>query len=203
MLEISENLISLLAKLCGGVAILLPLVQYMRADKRLIKSPVTEPALYLRWPVIILMTAGFVILAVVLWKPIPLQLSTVSRFSMLVIGACLYFPGVLLYLWGFFTLGRMFGISSSFGASLYPDHELIQDGPYKLLRHPMYLGVILAGVGALLLFRTWAMLLFAPMTLSVVLRARREEVVLNRKFDQAWKAYCQRVPAWWPRLIGK
>ena len=203
MLEISENLISLLAKLCGGVAIFLPLVQYLGAYKRLNKNPVTGPVFYWRWPVIILMTAGFVVAAVVLWKPIPLQLSTLSRFSLLVIGACLYFPGVVLYLWGFFTLGRMFGISSSFGANVYPDHKLIQAGPYKVLRHPMYLGVILAGVGALLLFRTWAMLLFAPMTLSVILRARREEMVLNQKFGQVWKAYCQRVPAWWPRLSGK
>jgi protein-S-isoprenylcysteine O-methyltransferase Ste14 len=63
----------------------------------------------------------------------------------------------------------------------------------------MYLGVLLAAAGALLIFRTWAMLLFAPLSLAVVLRAEREEELLAAEFGDAWRTYCTRVPKWLPK----
>ena len=41
----------------------------------------------------------------------------------------------------------------------------------------MYLAVILAAFGALLIFRTWAMVLFSVLSLEVILRARQEDAV--------------------------
>ena len=91
----------------------------------------------------------------------------------------------------------MFGISSGFGASLYRDHQLIQTGPYRYLRHPMYLGVVLAAFGALLIFRAWAMVLFSVLSLGIILRAQREERLLEEEFGEEWKNYKQHVPGWW------
>jgi protein-S-isoprenylcysteine O-methyltransferase Ste14 len=52
----------------------------------------------------------------------------------------------------------------------------------------------------LLLYQTWTMVaftIFAPFTL---LRSRREERVLSAEFGAQWQEYCQRVPAFLPRL---
>jgi len=64
----------------------------------------------------------------------------------------------------------------------------------------MYLAVILTAIGALLVFRTWTMVLYAPMSLGVVFRARREEHLLAEQFEKEWDAYRQQVNEWIPRF---
>lgn len=139
-------------------------------------------------------------LLIVLWRPLPLWLSPAARASTLALGVLLYFSGLGLWVWGRVTLGRMFGVSSSLGAQLYSDHQLITHGPFAFVRHPMYLGLIVAALGALLVYRTWgAAVLFANF-LALSLRARREEEALAAQFGEAWRAYRRRVPGWVPRI---
>ena len=64
----------------------------------------------------------------------------------------------------------------------------------------MYLGVMLAAWGSLLVYRTWATLGFAIMMFGLIIRARREERVLREEFGEAWREYASRVPGWLPRL---
>jgi protein-S-isoprenylcysteine O-methyltransferase Ste14 len=53
----------------------------------------------------------------------------------------------------------MYNVSSAFGNRLYADQELVTSGPFALVRHPMYLGALIAGMGGVLLFRTWSAVL--------------------------------------------
>ena len=106
-------------------------------------------------------------------------------------------------MWEYRTLGRMFGVSSSTAAELYEDHHLIDSGPYGFVRHPMYLGVLLVAFGALLIFRTWAMVIYAPTALVVFVRARREENLLAAEFGEQWQSYKDRVPPWIPNAWFK
>lgn len=78
--------------------------------------------------------------------------------------------------------------------------SLVTGGPYALVRHPMYSGLVLAGLGSLLLYATWTSLFFALFAPAVLLRARHEEAALQAEFGAAWQAYCRRVPAFFPRL---
>ncbi len=156
-----------------------------------------------RWPLIFALTILYLIVGRLLWTPIPLALPLGLRWGLLMAGAALYLGGILLYSWGFLALGPMFGVSSGASAQLYQRHRLVIEGPYAMVRHPMYLGVLMAALGALLLFRTWAMAIFAPSAFVVVLRARREESLLREEFGDAWVEYSSRVPGWIPRLSGK
>lgn len=97
----------------------------------------------------------------------------------------------------------MFGVSSGFGVHLYADHRLITSGPYSVIRHPMYVAVICAGVGGLLIYRTWAMLFFAVNMFGLIVRARREERALAQKFGPIWEEYKRQVPGWIPKLPAK
>ncbi len=142
----------------------------------------------------------YVVVGVVLWQPISLGLEMPLRVLISLSGVLLYFPGILLYLWAYTVLGKMYSASSALGATLYKNHMLIREGPYGIVRHPMYLGVLTAVVGALLIFRTWAMVLFASSSFVVIIRARREDELLSQEFGNEWLEYRKRVPGWIPNF---
>jgi protein-S-isoprenylcysteine O-methyltransferase Ste14 len=135
-----------------------------------------------------------------LWRPLPLRLSRRARVAASAGGAALSLLGIGLIVWGRVALGRMYNVSSALGARLYADQKLVTTGPFAVVRHPMYLGALVAGTGSVLLYRTWATVLLLAHGAVFVVRARKEEQALAAEFGPTWAAYCQRVPAWVPRL---
>lgn len=139
----------------------------------------------------------------IMWRPLPLTLSRSMRVVALTLGAALYFPGLALVLWGRLTLGRMYNVSSSLGAQLFADQRLVTRGPFAYVRHPMYLGLLIASFGGLLLYRTWTLVFTTLNFLALIVRARREEQALAAEFGEQWEAYCRRVPGWIPRILRR
>ena len=134
------------------------------------------------------------------WRPLPLTFPASIQVALLIVGSLLYFPGMLFLLWARLTLGKNYFVSTGFGAQLFKGHQLITGGPYAIVRHPMYAGLILAAIGALLIYMTWTTVyfaLFAPLTL---VRAWREETALAAEFGEQWKGYCRQVPMLIPHL---
>jgi protein-S-isoprenylcysteine O-methyltransferase Ste14 len=198
MISIIDHWLQPITTLTGIVVILIPLMGFRRTQTHTRGRSSGTMASLLRWPVMLAQTVLLVVIGIALWRPLPILLSPGAHVSALIIGSLLYFPGVALYLWGYWTLDRMFGISSGFGATLYQDHQLIQGGPYHFIRHPMCLAVILAAFGALLIFYTWAMVLFSVLSLVVVFRAQREERLLAEEFGEEWNQYRRDIPGWLP-----
>lgn len=134
------------------------------------------------------------------WKPLKLTIPSELRFWMLIVGALMYFPGMAFVIWGRLALGKNYFVSTGFGAQLFADHQLVTSGPFAIVRHPMYLGLMLAAIGALLIYITWTTVYFALFAALLVVRARREEQALSAEFGDQWKEYCRRVPMLVPRL---
>jgi protein-S-isoprenylcysteine O-methyltransferase Ste14 len=128
-----------------------------------------------------------------LWIPLvalPGQVSTILKMA----GFVLYVLGLAVVLWARRTLGRNWGISTSAQVKLLVGHELVQDGPYAYVRHPMYSGWWACMLGLVLIYPVWAVfLLFFFSLISFANRARREEDALAARFGQAWIAYRQRT----------
>ena len=87
-------------------------------------------------------------------------------------------------------------------ASLQKNQVLAANGPYALVRNPMYLGRYFLLLGMLMLAgRPW---LLAGFTLLyyfyMVNRVRREEALLAPTFGDAYARYCAAVPRFVPRL---
>jgi len=154
----------------------------------------------LRWPVYLLIGVPFFTAAALLWRPLPLTLSPLLRALALVLGTVLYFPGLGLAFWGRLVLGEMYNVSMSVGVQLNAGHRLLTTGPYAIIRHPMYAGIIVAAWGGLLLYRTWTCVFAALVFLGLAVRAHREEQALAAEFGSEWEAYCRRVPGWIPRI---
>lgn len=138
-------------------------------------------------------TALFVGVSVALWRPLPLMLSTQARVLLLALGSLAYFPGMGFILWGRLALGKMYFVSTSFGAQLFTNHQLVTHGPFAIVRHPMYLGLIVGAIGSLLLYQTWSTAAFAVFAPFVLFRARREEQALAAEFGEEWQAYAARA----------
>jgi protein-S-isoprenylcysteine O-methyltransferase Ste14 len=67
----------------------------------------------------------------------------------------------------------------------------------------MYLGVLAAALGGLLIYQTWTALFVIATFLSLLLRARHEEQALAAEFGEQWKEYCRLVPGWMPRFLRR
>ncbi len=83
-----------------------------------------------------------------------------------------------------------------------PPKELVASGPYRYVRNPIYLGVMLILVGHFLWFGSWGLagyagLAFLGTHLFVVLY---EEPSLRRRFGSSYEDYLSRVPRWVPRF---
>ena len=98
--------------------------------------------------------------------------------------------------WAMWSLGRSYGIRMD----VFEGHSLKTDGPYALVRHPMYLGIVLFHLGASLalespLLLAATALIVAPFT---AIRIGAEERVLRDAFGERYLRYAERVPALMP-----
>lgn len=78
---------------------------------------------------------------------------------------------------------------------------LVTDGPYAVVRHPQYSGLMLAVLGTFVQWPTLLTLLMAPVLVATYYRlARREERELEQRFGDEYCAYRARTPMLLPRL---
>lgn len=95
------------------------------------------------------------------------------------------------------------GTAWSFLPKAGQDTDLVTTGPYRLVRHPIYLGFVLLATGQALAFGSWPALLIALFGLvpTFAWRARTEETVLSRTFGERYAVYRRRTKMIIPRLL--
>jgi protein-S-isoprenylcysteine O-methyltransferase Ste14 len=70
-------------------------------------------------------------------------------------------------------------------------HGLVTTGPYRLVRHPIYLGLALLAAGDALAFGSWPalMIVLSGIVPTFAWRARAEETLLSRTFGERYALY--------------
>lgn len=119
-----------------------------------------------------------------------------SSFGLNVIGLLLLTSGIIIRIWAIKTLGRNFTAT----VTLTDDHKFIVEGPYKLVRHPSYLGAFMAIVGCpVFLNAPWATLIsFVFMTIAYVIRITVEEKMLTSYFGKSYEKYKRKTKMFIP-----
>jgi len=101
-----------------------------------------------------------------------------------------HFIGMVLAMvsFGFWVTARVqLGNAFSIGAKA---SQLVSNGLYSKLRHPVYYFSILAVTGiGIYAWTTWAIIPIALLVLLEIYRIKQEEIVLLKKFGTAYKAY--------------
>lgn len=104
------------------------------------------------------------------------------------LGLLPYGLGLALMSWARNLLGRMY----SGEVTIQKSHQLIKTGPYRYIRHPVYLGMLCCALGLSFLFRSWiGLAVMIPIVGGLLFRIRDEEAVLHKEFGSEWEAYCQ------------
>ena len=102
--------------------------------------------------------------------------------------------GMGLIFWSGMALGRLYSPE----VTLQEEHHLITNGPYRLIRHPRYLGGMIQGIGLSLLFRSWIGLgLTLVFVIIILFRIMDEETLMSKEFGETWESY--RKKSW--RLV--
>lgn len=200
-LEPIESILRLLGGLLAYATLGLVFYGVWRGTRRQAGRVTGQMGRYMRSPWFYLVTSAIYFgICFLGWIPLPFTVSLQAHIWMLAIGCLLYFPGMALTLWARLALGKNYFVSTGFGAQLFSNQQLVTDGPFAIVRHPMYAGIILAAFGSLLIYHTWTTLLFACFAPALFIRSRREEAALAAEFGEGWQEYRRHVPAFFPRL---
>jgi len=133
------------------------------------------------------------IIIAVVFAWLPPHLDRLDRWSM--DGNTVRYLGLIITaIGGFVRVATVFELGHRFSifVALQSDHHLKTDGFYRFVRHPSYLGALLAMVGWALVFRSIiGLLLTAAMCVPIIARIRAEEDFLVREFGDEYHAYQQ------------
>lgn len=91
------------------------------------------------------------------------------------------------------TLGRQWTVA----ARLVEGHKLVTEGPYGLVRNPIYTGMFGMLLATGIILTRWPVLVIAIILFlaTTMWRVRIEEKLLREQFGAEFERYCARVPA--------
>lgn len=119
--------------------------------------------------------------------------------SAVLIGLGLMAGGIGLRIWSILALGALFTPT----VQIRKEHQLIQTGPYRWVRHPSYLGAFLALLGGAVLLESWIgiAICLCLMSIAYYIRITLEEKALVEAFGEKYMQYQEQtfrlVPFFW------
>lgn len=99
--------------------------------------------------------------------------------------------GLIIRWLAIITLGRMFTTN----VAIQNNHELVNNGIYKYLRHPSYLGLLFEFAGLGFFFSNFGSIfsLLIPITIAVIIRIKSEEKVLIKALGSSYIEYASKT----------
>ena len=136
------------------------------------------------------------------WKqlPPPARFESAATTSILAMLAVVI---AIISVWMVNSAARRLGKQWALAARLVEGHELIQDGPYRLVRNPIYTGMFGMLLATGLIAARWV-----PFAIAIVvflagtyIRIQSEERLLRHAFGPEFDTYARKVPAFLPGIF--
>lgn len=114
------------------------------------------------------------------------------------LGAAVLIAGLLFAVWAREHLGNNWSRS----VTIKQDHELITTGPYALVRHPIYTGILIGFLGtAIAVSQVRGLIVFILIFVSLWLKLRMEEQWMRSQFGDTYVNYTHQTAALLPYLF--
>jgi protein-S-isoprenylcysteine O-methyltransferase Ste14 len=114
------------------------------------------------------------------------------------VGAAITIAGLLFAVWARVTIGTNWSRS----VTIKRGHELITSGPYSVVRHPIYTGILIGFLGTAIATTQYrGILAFLLVFLSLWHKLRLEERWMHDQFGPAYTAYARRTAALIPGIL--
>ena len=114
-------------------------------------------------------------------------------------GVFLMILGVVIRQWAIAVLGRFFSLT----VRVAEDHRVVDKGPYRLVRHPSYTGVMITFTGLGLAVQSWPAVLVLLLVFGVAYgyRMQVEEATLALQLGEEYVAYTRRTKRLIPYFV--
>ncbi len=113
-------------------------------------------------------------------------------------GAAVTLAGLLFAVWAREHLGANWSRS----VTIKRNHELITTGPYAVVRHPIYTGILAGFLGSVIaLSQLRGLVAFALVFLALLVKLRMEEQWMRSQFGQTYADYAHHTAALVPWLL--
>lgn len=115
------------------------------------------------------------------------------------LGVFLILLGVLVRQWAIAVLGRFFSLT----VRVAEDHEVVDKGPYRFVRHPSYTGILITFIGLGLAVQSWGavLVLVVMFGLAYSYRIRVEERALLSELGTQYANYMKRTKRLIPFVV--
>ena len=114
-----------------------------------------------------------------------------------IVGILLCFAGIAFAIWARVHIGRNW----SPVPTLKEDHELVTSGPYRIVRNPIYTGILLAFLGSALAGGLVYYFLFVCFLFVFGYRVFREDRLMMERFPNTYPAYRRKTKALIPYVV--
>jgi protein-S-isoprenylcysteine O-methyltransferase Ste14 len=127
-----------------------------------------------------------------------LTFSTHYNLAVQIVGFFIFYVGAITYNLNIFFAGRNLRPAQS---GIIEDHKLIKNGPFGIIRHPLYVSyiLILAGLG-LIFLSYWLLIPTLFIIIGIYPTAKAEEETLIEQFGEEYIEYKRKVGMFFPEL---
>jgi len=152
-----------------------------------------------------LLATSFMYFLVCLFIIFSFYSSVAKKFIITIIGLIIFITAGLLRFWAVKTLGHQWSIHLTDGLKQKNNSFLIEGGPYKYIRHPIYLGIIFELIGIALVANAFYFIVFILFinTPLYIMRALYEEKISIIKFGNEFGIYRKQVSFMFPFKLFK
>lgn len=132
------------------------------------------------------------------WAVFPLPLPSGLAHWVTWLGHVILWGGIILAVWSRQTLGENWAHAADF--QVIPGQSLVTAGPYRYIRHPIYVAFISFFIGTELILTSWLIVFALPLLGYIFWQARQEETLLAASFGQTYRSYQARTGMFLPRV---